>query len=127
MRKSIAVAAGACLLGACGPAVRSAPFKSVPPRPPEHEIVLFSTKLPTCAYEEIGIVTAKPRTGLDSLESVLEALKHRAREMGGDAVVGLTQQQTVRGGTVVGSSVSLSTGEGLAGTVIRFADSACTR
>jgi hypothetical protein len=128
MRKRKAVCLCPVLLvAACGPAVRSAPFKTVPPRPTDHQIVLFSTKLPTCPYEEIGLITAQRRHGFNSYESVLEAMKSRAREMGGDAVVALDQQQTVNGGTVIGKTVNINTGEALTGTVIRFTDSGCTR
>jgi hypothetical protein len=127
MRKRMAVCLGPVLLTACGPAVRSAHFKSVPPRPTDHQIVLFSTKLPACPYEELGLITAQRRHGFNSYESVLEAMKARARRMGGDAVVALNQQQTVNGGTVIGKTVSINTGEALTGTVIRFTESGCTR
>jgi hypothetical protein len=127
MRKRTAVSVFPILLVACGPAVQSAPFHSVPPRPADHQIVLFSTKLPTCPYEEVGLVTGHRRHGFNSYESVLEAMKDRAREMGGDAIVALSQQQTVNGGTVVGKAVSINTSEGLSGTVIRFTESSCTR
>jgi hypothetical protein len=127
MRKIIAIAACPALLVACGPAVRSAPFKSVPARPPDHEIMLFSTKLPSCPYDEIGLVTAKPEYRWNSHEDVLEALKQRARKMGGDAVVGLSQQQTVNGGTVWGSTVNINSSDALTGTVIRFTEEGCKR
>jgi len=128
MRKRNAVCLCPVLLvAACGPAVRSAPFKTVPPRPTDHQIVLFSTKLPTCPYEELGLITAQRRHGFNSYESVLEAMKVRAREMGGDAVVALNQQQTVNGGTVVGKAVSINTDQAVSGTVIRFTESGCTR
>jgi hypothetical protein len=127
MTKSIAVAACPVLLAACGVAVESAPFKSLPPRPADHEIVLFSTKLPSCPYEEIGVVNATRRDSYTRYEALLDALKARAREMGGDAIVGLGQQQAVSGGTVIGSTVSIGSSDVLAGTVIRFTESGCTR
>jgi hypothetical protein len=113
------VALWACVLlgSACGPAISSAHFVRRAPRPPDHPILIYSSKLPTCPYEEIGIINGKQ--GDSSLESTLNAVRKRAREMGGDAVVGLSQTQTVSGGTYV------STSEGLAVTVVRFTDEAC--
>lgn len=108
----------------CGPAVSSAVFMDVAPRAPEHEIQLYSTKLPSCPYEEVGVIRAK-RRAFASLQDVLAALKERARGMGGDAVVGVGQTQSVSGGVVVENVVSVGSQEGLAGTVIRFTDPSC--
>ncbi len=46
--------------------------------------------------------------------------------MGGEAIVGIGQMQSVGGGTVINGSVTIETRDGLAGTVIRFTDPACT-
>jgi hypothetical protein len=128
MGKAVAVLACALVLSACVTAVSSAPFVSRAPNPADHEIRLYSTRLPTCPYEDIGLVHAKRRdlgVARTSLESAVDAVRRRAREMGGDAVVALGRTQTVDGGTVVGNTVSLGVAEGLAGTVIRFTDASC--
>jgi uncharacterized protein YbjQ (UPF0145 family) len=79
--------------------------------------------------EEVGIVSgASPGGWLSSSsDRVLRAMRERARRMGGDAIVGLTSSdvpeavvQTVPG--VGGSSATRV----LRGTVVRFADRACT-
>jgi hypothetical protein len=125
MKGAIALAPLLALaLGACGPAISSANFMTVAPRPVEHEIALYSTKLPTCPYEEIGVVRGK-RRALTSLQQVLSAIQQRARKMGGDAVVGLGQTVNVRGGIVVDNVVSVESQEGLTGTVIRFSEPNC--
>ena len=110
---------------ACGPAVSSAVFMDVAPRTADHEIQLYSTKLPSCPYEEIGVVRARERS-FTSLQDVLAALQERAREMGGDAVVGVGQTESVSGGAVLENTVSVDSQEGLAGTVVRFTDASCT-
>ncbi|MGH7464046.1 MAG: hypothetical protein ACREK1_02660 [Longimicrobiales bacterium] len=109
---------------ACGPAVSSAVFTDAAPRGPDHEIQVFSTKLPSCPYEEVGLVRAK-RRGFASLQDVLTAVRERAREMGGDAVIAMGQTESVTGGVGAENVVSVSSQEGLAGTVIRFADRNC--
>jgi hypothetical protein len=111
-------------LGACGPAISSANFTTVAPQAPEHEITLYSTKLPTCPYDEIGVVRGK-RRAFTTLQQVLSAIQQRARTMGGDAVVGLGQTVNISGGTVVDNVVSVESQEGLTGTVIRFSEPGC--
>lgn len=111
-------------LAACGARVSSASFVEAPPKPPGHEIRLYSTRLPTCPYEEIGLVRSQ-RGQFGSLDGALDALKRRARDMGGDAVVGLGQGVSVAGGTAIGDVSTVSSQEVLAGTVIRFTDAGC--
>lgn len=118
------VALGVALgLIGCGPAVRSTPFETFPPRPAEHPIAIYSTKTPECAYEEVGLVSARRRYALViSMSDVLEALKERARAMGGDAVMGVSE-----GAEVAGSGEDVTSAPVLSGTVIRFREEDCTR
>jgi len=81
-------------------------------RPKDYPIQLFSAQLPTCPFEELGLVTAKPENVLRSNDVVAEALREKAREMGGDGVVH------------VGFVDSHAT---VGGTVIRFKDRGCAR
>ncbi|HEX7118409.1 MAG TPA: hypothetical protein VF212_06455 [Longimicrobiales bacterium] len=115
------------LLLACGPAVRSTPFGDFPPRPAGEEIRLYSTKLPECPYEEIGLISATRKDPWTPMEEVLAALLERVRQMGGQAVVGLGEVQRVGSGTVVGQAVSLDRESALSGTVIRFTEPDCQR
>lgn len=118
------------LTAACGPSIQSARFTpgvAPPARAGAGEVLVFSTRLPECAFEEIGLVTGKPRGFWTSLETVLENMRERAREMGGDAIVGLGTSEVVTGASQAGGSVSLQTADRLAGTVVRFEDADCRR
>jgi hypothetical protein len=104
---------------ACAPSVHSARFVEAAPVAPDHEIRLFSTRAPTCPYDEIGLVVVRPASGFTSLQSMLDHMKQRAREMGGDAIVALTPQQGADAGGEAGSRTTLS------GTVVRLRGRDC--
>ncbi|MEJ2218365.1 MAG: hypothetical protein P8099_17315 [Gemmatimonadota bacterium] len=123
-RPRVLIPASLLLLTACGPAISSAFFEQAPPRPPDSQVQLYSTRLPSCPYEEIGLVRGRKRA-FSSMQAVLASLQRRAREMGGDAIVGLGQGRTVTGATVVNDVASVDVSDGLAGTVIRFTDPDC--
>jgi uncharacterized protein YbjQ (UPF0145 family) len=74
-------------------------------------------------------VRAQPRTRFDSLADIFDAMRSRARAMGGDAIVGLSIQEP-RGETVIVNNgpVSVASSSGsttYSGTVVRFADPSC--
>lgn len=123
---SVAVCLVGCALifAGCGPAVQSAPFAQAASRPSDHEIRIYSTTDPRCAYEELGLVSGERKHAWVSVEELMFALRRRAREMGGDAIVGL--QEPRRGGDdetlVVGRTVSLSSLGAFSGTVVRFTE-----
>jgi uncharacterized protein YbjQ (UPF0145 family) len=54
------------------------------------------------------------------MDAVLESLKKEAREMGGDAIIGLTEANEAQG--FVGDTGILDRDPVLSGTVIRFLD-----
>jgi hypothetical protein len=61
------------------------------------------------------------------MEEVIESLKQRAREMGGDAVIGLAELNETRGGMILGDdAIILDRDPVLSGTVIRYIDPGCT-
>lgn len=115
------IAAGLLLTGThgCSAAVRSTQLgHTYAPRPSDAEVQLYSVRVPQCAFEEISLVTAfADPIVLISQENAIEAAKRRARDLGGDAIVGLTDFP------------SSSDGDpgGIRGTVIRFADPSCRR
>lgn len=118
--KSLRLATMVLLLAAicgCTAATRATRFAAYPPRPPDHEIRIYRTRVPDQPYEEIGIVSSRQRNKFISMEAVLEALKREAREMGGDAIIGLTETNEVQG--FVGYSGILDRDPVLRGTVIR--------
>jgi hypothetical protein len=116
-------------LVACGPAIRSMTFLSPPPapKPRTHPIAFYQEARPECPYEEVGTVSARKRSGLVSMEAVAEGLRQRAREIGGDAIIGVGERVETRGGSVVGRTVVANNDPVISGTVIRFRDPGCTR
>jgi len=107
---------------ACSPAVSSGKFSSQPFPPTSGEITLYSTKVPTCAYDEIGLVHVKRRHGFTDLQDLIDAMRERAREMGGNAIVGVGLAARVEG-----SSDTINLDRDVSGTVIRFQQPDCTR
>jgi len=82
------------------------------PRPADYPILLYSAALPTCAFEEIAIVRAHKEIGFVSRDAVVDALRRKARELGGDALVRLS---------IVDDKGVLS------GTVVRFTNDDCKK
>jgi hypothetical protein len=115
------------LLSACAPAVDTVRLSPVPypPRPADFRIRMYSTERPQCPFEEIGTVRARKPNWFVSMEDVAESVRQVARELGGDAVIGVTNASQISGGTVIGSSVSVDTDPVLSGTVIRFTADDC--
>jgi hypothetical protein len=126
-RLSPLIAGVSLVVTGCAPSVQATRFSQLPPRPTDQEVLLYSTKIPECPYDEIGLVSGKPRTPWTSGDRVLAAVRARALELGGDAIVGLGQVRRVTGGTAVGESVSLDTTTDLTGTIVRFTDPDCRR
>lgn len=112
---------------ACGPAVSSGRFSEMPLPPASGEVAIFSTKAPACAYDEIGLIHVQRRHGFTDLQAMIDALRARAREMGGTGVVGVALAPKVSGSTTADHNVTVSTDPGLSGTVVRFRDDACRR
>jgi hypothetical protein len=85
------------------------------PHPPDSgEILVFSAKLPECPFEEIALISAEASKWTGAMDRLLTTLKQRAHELGGHAIVGLTD----RPGTE-------EEGPSLSGTIIRFTSSEC--
>jgi len=106
----------------CSPATRSTKFQSYEPTSQSQDIKIMRTKIPVCDYEEVGIVNARKRNVFVSMEEVIESLKDEARKMGGDALIGLSEDNQIvmvtEHGVVARKTV-------LTGTVIRFTDRGC--
>lgn len=113
------------LMTACGARVGAARFREFPARPDNHEILVFQTLKPECSYVEVGTVVAARPDVFVSPQKALDAMKEKAREMGGDALVGLTNSETITGGTVSGNDVSMTGTPRFTATVARFKDDAC--
>jgi hypothetical protein len=115
------------LLAACAPSVDTVRLSPVryPPRPHDFRIRMYSTERPRCPFEEIGTVRSRKPGFWVSMEDVAEAVRDVARELGGDAIIGVTSVSQINGGTVIGSTVTVDTDPVLSGTVIRFKEAEC--
>ena len=78
------------------------------PRPSGTPIPLYSSQLPTCEFKEIAIVKAW-RDGFQSPDGLVDALRKKAGQLGGDALV----------------RVSFGERDEVTGTVIRFVRDDC--
>lgn len=128
----------ALLLVGCsrGPAIESMVFLPTPAAAlaVDAPVRIYRNSLPRCEFEEVGLI----RTWGGGLDRQAEALRKRARQMGGAAIVGLTQaEQSSPGraevtttvpdsGRVVSvASFHVDRVNVLSGTVFRFLDPGC--
>lgn len=72
------------LLVACGPKVKSHVGIQLDPLPKDTEVKVFASDLPTCAYEQVGLIASED----------LGATLNRAREMGANGVIGTVLADT---------------------------------
>ncbi len=126
MRKVVLLVAAVMVLSDCAPTVTATSLLPAPPQPADHEILLFSAKVPSCPFDELGLVSVEEGYGGSSDGKLLVALQRQARRMGGDAVVKLTHGRLSSDVTVAGSSFN-TTSTLLSGTVIRFTDASCRK
>jgi hypothetical protein len=117
----------AAMLTSCAPSVDSARLSPVayPPRPANFRIRMYSTERPRCPFEELATVRSRKPSIFVSMEDVAESIRRVAREVGGDAVIAVNTGGELRGGTVIGPTVSMETDPILSGTVIRFKQDDC--
>ena len=123
----VAATLAVSMLTACAPSVDTVRLSPVryPPRPQDFRIRMYSTERPRCAFEEVGTVRSRKPGFWVSMEDVAESVRDVARELGGDAVIALTNVSQINGGTVIGSTVSVDTDPVLSGTVVRFTEDDC--
>lgn len=132
---SAAVAASFALLASlagCAPQLDAAVFMTAPPAPADHPVRVYRGQAPECAYEELGLLIWK-RSGWDELQEGVEAMRVRAAEMGGDAIVAFDygvntagmRTTTTADSASVRSTSSIVTQAVASGTVVRFTDRSC--
>jgi hypothetical protein len=78
-------------------------------RSTETPIAVYSSQLPACAFTELAIVSARRETWMAPTDAAVDALRTKARKLGGDAVVRL----------------AFGDGGAVTGTVIRFERDDC--
>ena len=86
---------------------------------------MYSIERPRCPFEEIGTVRSRKPAPWVSMEEVAESVRDVARELGGDAIIGVTNGTQLNGATVGGGTMSIDTDPVLSGTVIRFKGDDC--
>lgn len=102
-------------LAACGPSMKTQVKVQLDPLPSNHEVKVFAEALPTCDYEEVGLIASEN----------LEATLAEARKMGADGVIGtvLAQGGKSRSEASICGTPNCVQYNTLA---IRFSDPACT-
>jgi len=117
------------LTGACvSPHMNVTPLGThpYPPRPSDAPVALYQNTAPACAYDEVAIVHVSAKTLWQTDEKLADALRTKARELGGDAVIGVRAGQPVVGASRdADGSVSVDRTRDVSGTVIRFKDTPC--
>jgi len=103
------------LLVACGPSMKTQVRVELDPLPADQEVKVFASDLPTCEYQEVGLIASED----------LDATLKKAREMGADGVIGTVLAEA---GRPAGDSGTCGTPNCVKyNTVaIRFTDPACT-
>jgi len=117
-----------CLAAACSPAVSVTRLAPTPAqtRSVDHPIAMFQAQLPRCAFDEVALVSVRPRTFWTKSDALADAMRASARELGGDAVIRVASEQTVEGVTPsADGSLDVDHGLVLSGTVVRFRDPSC--
>lgn len=90
-------------------------------------VVLYQTSKPACAYDEVATVRVTSNTLSQTDEQLAARLRTTARELGGDAVVGVTSGRPADAerrnddGTL-----SDDHSHDISGTVVRFRDARCS-
>lgn len=118
---------------ACGPSVQSASYVRLPQPREESDATamrVYEHTRPDCAFEEIGRLTGRPRLPTHSPDEVANAMRRRASQMGGDAIIAFGEREEGSSGVIIpvsenASIGSISSSSHLVGTVIRFTDAAC--
>lgn len=106
----------AMVLGvACGPSMKTQVRVELDPLPADYEVKVFASDLPTCEYQEVGLIASED----------LEATLKKAREMGADGVIGTVLAEAGRRASdtstcATPNCVKYNT------VAIRFTDPACT-
>lgn len=122
----------AAAAAACGPAVESATYRPLPaPRAESDGMMhIYEHTQPDCPFEELGRLSGWRRLPTQTPDDVANAMRRRAGEMGGDAIIGFGQRQERPSGVIIpisetASIGSISSGSVFVGTVIRFTDPEC--
>jgi hypothetical protein len=131
-QNSVLVLALSLAAAACGPAVQSATYMPLPqPRAQSAGMMrIYEHTQPDCAFEELGRLSGWRRLPTHTPDDVANAMRRRASEMGGDAIIAFGQREEGPSGVIVPISENASIGTissstVFVGTVVRFTDPGC--
>jgi hypothetical protein len=93
-------------------------------RTPADRIRFYDAQQPTCAYKELGHITAEG-DWLSSWNRVVKKVRQKAHDLGGDAVLSLRERNRITGAIISPNDISTKESRSLSGTVIRFVNPAC--
>lgn len=131
-QNSVLVLALSLAAAACAPAVESATYRPLPePRAVSGEMMrIYEHTQPDCPFEELGRLSGWRRLPTQTPDDVANAMRRRAGEMGGDAIIAFGQRQEGPSGVIIpisesASIGSISSGSVFVGTVVRFTDPEC--
>lgn len=122
------------LAAACGPQVRSASYVPLPRERAEADVAairIYEHTRPECPFEEIGRVTGRARLPTHSDDEIADAMRRRAGEMGGHAIIAFGERLEDAGAVVVpvadnaAVATPIGTTSHFVGTVVRFTDPDC--
>lgn len=118
------------VLGACAPQLTVGRLwpTPLPANPADHPIAIFVQNRPRCAFDEIATIEVKPSEWASaSADELIEAMRVRARAVGGDAIIGYGTESRATGAVAYGNTgiagVSRTTFH--SGTIVRYRDASC--
>lgn len=120
----------ATVASGCGPVVKYSVLNDPPleSRAKDYPIQVFLTTTPECSYQEVGIVRASNGAFAGGMDTFVEAMKAKARDVGGDAIILGNVESCTTGYVVVSPGVvAAADGEVQSGIVIRFTDPDCAK
>jgi len=116
------------LLMACGPVIKYAPINesSGTQEGTDYPVAAFFTSAPQCPYRELGIVRASNGAFAGGMDTFVEAMKDKTREVGGDAIIlGNIEGRTSGYVQVSPGVVAAAQGQAQTGIVIEFIQPDC--
>lgn len=115
------------LLYSCGPVIKVSRLsdQSLRPKSTNAPIKVYMSMKPRCNYQEIAIVSASEGAFSGGLETFVEAMKKKARLLGGDAIL-LGQVSSQLSGVVPVGDVMVAANESSqVAIVVHFTDENC--
>jgi hypothetical protein len=120
-------------VAACGPSVRSATYMPQPQPRTETDpaaMRIYEHTRPDCDFEEIGRVTGRRSSPFNTPDQIANAMRRRAAQMGGDAIIAFGERDDGPSGVIIPVSENASYGvissaPVYTGTVVRFTDPEC--